>query len=619
MSLDITIKVDPAPATAASAKVEAALGKVEDQAEKVGPAVAKSMREGSTAVDKLKASSDAAGGSLSGIAKNVAGINFKQGAAGVNQAFELLNQKLKITDSALGSAIGSAVKFGATGAQIAGPWGAAVGAVVGIASDLAGSLFEAEAASEKLRKAQEAEAVAYWEAIKAAEQKKRVAEEMAPAMAELARVTREQAEAGALTAQVNNSAADEYRKLTVLATAYSNKLSEINAALAMKMHLERPGSGPQGGGQSTDVANEVKAARDLRDANLAVYAATLSNSKLYLEMEGAENKRKDRLEDLANFMGNVNTSEAARNKALKEYNTLIGSSATGTEKAAASNAKAAAAAKAHADELKRLTAMMLGTGQTSPTLLGMTGADADKMSYTEREFARSQELAAYDLSVQDKVDALAARAEPDLEADLAAHAGGANPWDAAADKNTESIQRQQAALDALEGAASMAGDALVDAFMGADVSAKELIKTITTMLAKQALGALIGAGFSALAPTPAVPKLGGGRTGFDAMTPGGTAPFLPGFATGGDMLVGGSGGPDTKIAAFKVSPGESIHVRTPQQRDTAQAAQGGGGARAVTINLNGTGRDAITETNVEGVVMRVVERNNPAIRSRLRG
>lgn len=616
MSLDITIKVDPGNATQGAAKVEAALGKVEDQAEKVGPAVAKSMREGSTAVDKLKASSDAAGGSLSGIAKNVAGINFKQGAAGVNQAFELLNQKLKITDSSLGSAIGSAVKFGATGAQIAGPWGAAIGAVAGVASDFVGSLFEAEAASEKLRKAQEEESKAYWDAIHAAEQKKRVAEELAPAMAELARVTREQAEASALTAQVNNSAADEYRKLTVLATAYSDKLSKINGELAMRMHLERPGSGPQGGGQSVDVADEVKAARDLRDANLAVYAATLSNSKLYLEMEGAENKRKDRLEDLANFMGNVNTSEAARNKALKEYNTLIGSSATGTEKAAASNAKAAAAAKAHADELKRLTAMMLGTGQTSPTLLGRTGADADKMSYTEREFARSQELAAYDLSVQDKVDALSAPTEPNLEADLAAHHGGRNPaLDAANDRLTTDIQRQQAALDALQGAATMAGDALVDAFMGADVSAKELIKTITTMLAKQALGALIGAGFGALSPT--TPKLGGGRTGFDAMTPAGSAPFLPGFATGGDMLVGGSGGPDTKIAAFRVSPGESIHVRTPQQRDTAQRPTGGG-SRTVNINVPGT-RDAVTEHNIEGLVVRVVERNNPALRSRLRG
>jgi hypothetical protein len=146
--------------------------------------------------------------------------------------------------------------------------------------------------------------------------------------------------------------------------------------------------------------------------------------------------------------------------------------------------------------------------------------------------------------------------------------------------------------------------------MGADISVKELTKSIATMLAKQAMAGLINAGISAL---------GGARTGMDAMVPGGTAPFLPGFATGGDMLVGGSGGPDTKIAAFRVSPGESIHVRTPQQRDQAQAAQGGGGARAVTINLNGTGRDAITEQNVEGVMFRIVERNNAAIRSRLRG
>jgi hypothetical protein len=42
-------------------------------------------------------------------------------------------------------------------------------------------------------------------------------------------------------------------------------------------------------------------------------------------------------------------------------------------------------------------------------------------------------------------------------------------------------------------------------------------------------------------------------------------PNLLGFAEGGSMDVGGHGGQDTKLAAFKVTPGENITIRTPAQ------------------------------------------------------
>lgn len=626
MSLDITIKVDPGNATAAAAKVEAALGKVEDQAAKVGPAVAKSMREGSTAVDKLKASSDAAGGSLSGIAKDVAGINFKQGAAGAAQAFELLNQHLKITDSTLGNVVGSVIKFGAAGAQVAGPIGALAGAGVGALATLGEAIFDANAAVEKQNEINRKSAESWAAQTEATAKARQEALDAAPGIAALAERQRELAEATATAAQVTGQWADAFRKANTQANAYADELIRINKATGDFKFPKRFGVLGQlfaGASETEDEAKRTRNNRGLEIKDRERYAAGKSYGDLLVELETAELKRRNRLEDLTKVMTDQNVSAEVQKKALKEYNSLVKPASDGTSRLAESNAKAAAAAKAHADELQRLTVLMLGTGKAEPTLLGKTGADADRMSYTEREFKRSQELAAYDSSVQDKVDALSAPVEPDLAADLAAHAGGKNPaleaandrMTAANERLTTDIQRQQAALDALQGAATMAGDALVDAFMGADVSAKELIKTITTMLAKQALGALIGAGFGALSPT--TPKLGGARTGMDAMVPAGRAPFLPGFATGGDMLVGGSGGPDTKIAAFRVSPGESIHVRTPQQRDTAQRSTGGG-SKTVNINVPGA-RDAVTEHNLEGLVVRVVERNNPALRSRLRG
>jgi hypothetical protein len=45
------------------------------------------------------------------------------------------------------------------------------------------------------------------------------------------------------------------------------------------------------------------------------------------------------------------------------------------------------------------------------------------------------------------------------------------------------------------------------------------------------------------------------------------------------MRVGGGGGIDSQLAMFRVSPGESIHVRTQQQQEAARVAASGGGGR----------------------------------------
>lgn len=110
--LDIVIKLDPTQPVTGAKAVTAEVAKLETQATKSAGAV-------------KRVADDAAAG--------IAKMNFKQAAAGAAQAFGLINEKLKITDSEIGKAAESAVKFGAIGAQLAGPWGALAGALVGVA------------------------------------------------------------------------------------------------------------------------------------------------------------------------------------------------------------------------------------------------------------------------------------------------------------------------------------------------------------------------------------------------------------------------------------------------------------------------------------------------------
>ena len=46
---------------------------------------------------------------------------------------------------------------------------------------------------------------------------------------------------------------------------------------------------------------------------------------------------------------------------------------------------------------------------------------------------------------------------------------------------------------------------------------------------------------------------------------------MKGYATGGRFIVGGTGGPDSKLAMFRVSPQEEVTIRTPAQQQHDQA------------------------------------------------
>lgn len=171
-----------------------------------------------------------------------------------------------------------------------------------------------------------------------------------------------------------------------------------------------------------------------------------------------------------------------------------------------------------------------------------------------------------------------------------------SPWEQFVQQATDSAGQIKTALDGAFGAIE---DSLVDMVTKGRLDLSSLgsaLEQIAVRFAvQQATGGLLG-------------LIGGGMTGFDYMTPGGGGRYaLPGFATGGDMLVGGAGAPDSKLAMFRVSPGESIHVRTPQQREAAMAGGAGGTTIVNAFNFD----QKAFRSKIMGDVMNAV-RNNPA-------
>lgn len=141
----------------------------------------------------------------------------------------------------------------------------------------------------------------------------------------------------------------------------------------------------------------------------------------------------------------------------------------------------------------------------------------------------------------------------------------------AARKSEESAQRMREAW--ANAAGTLAAD-LINAFAAGDISADKLLRKaalLALQIGAMQMGGSGGAFFSALAG-----GLGGGANGFDYLSSG-RGLQLPGFATGGDMLLRGSGGTDSQLAMWWMTPGESLHVRTPEQRRQAQQTAGGGG------------------------------------------
>lgn len=157
---DIVIKLDPAQPVAGAKQVTAAVAQVEVVGEKAKKAV----------------------DGVAEAAKSLKSIDFKQAAAAGAQAWGILSQKFELGNTLIGKAIDSTVKFAALGAQLGGPWGAALGGIAGL-------LIEVTDDVTGLRS----------EVTKLAEESKKLAEEsiakMGGRLGELAREAKKTAEA----------------------------------------------------------------------------------------------------------------------------------------------------------------------------------------------------------------------------------------------------------------------------------------------------------------------------------------------------------------------------------------------------------------------------------------
>jgi hypothetical protein len=109
-------------------------------------------------------------------------------------------------------------------------------------------------------------------------------------------------------------------------------------------------------------------------------------------------------------------------------------------------------------------------------------------------------------------------------------------------------------------------DALRSALQGLE---SQLIQMAAKGLANQLFGGLFGATGGGGGLFSGIGHLFGFQNGGSFVVPAGPGSFaLPGFANGADFTVPGSGAPDSKVTAFRVSPGERVTV-TPPGRSSA--------------------------------------------------
>lgn len=252
---------------------------------------------------------------------------------GKGLTFDLVRQGLKALNGDLNStakyALSAGVNGAAMGAAFAGPLGAAVGGLAGSVKGLVSSLLDSQEAMRKAREQIELEGKAYWDAIHAAEQKKRIQDLLADSTSRLTREQREQNEREDTHTAIMTATATAMRQASDAALAYADQLAGVNAQIVERLRLEgnlpktdQYASNAYGTQQDTDTATAIRAARGLRDANLAYYASTVSYGKVLLELQSAENARADRMADLEQIMGDVNVKQDVQNKAIKEYNAL---------------------------------------------------------------------------------------------------------------------------------------------------------------------------------------------------------------------------------------------------------------------------------------------------------
>lgn len=127
-------------------------------------------------------------------------------------------------------------------------------------------------------------------------------------------------------------------------------------------------------------------------------------------------------------------------------------------------------------------------------------------------------------------------------------------------------------------------------------------------------GGLFGGGGGATAGLAGAGAAGGGGIGSLL----GGLGSLFGFATGGAFDVPGSGGTDSKVVAFKATPGENVAVTTPgQQRDAAGGQQPQINQKIVNVQDPNSALDALQTNQGEKVLMNFIQSNPEAIKRAL--
>jgi tape measure domain-containing protein len=262
--------------------------------------------------------------------------------------------------------------------------------------------------------------------------------------------------------------------------------------------------------------------------------------------------------------------------------------------------EAASEAKKLHNEYEKLRRDIFGESAKRPGRQHMEG------EFYKADFQREvdAEIAAEQSAMKSYMDSLSARQK--------AHEN----WQSAVTKATDEAaeKRRKAEEDLAEASRKAAqettdawaqglttiGSSFIDAALAGKKSFAEMtqsmLRDIAVLILKMAaLEAIKGGALGS--PTGLAAKVAtgllGGANGFDYVANSNRLQ-LPGFAGGGSFRVDGTGGTDSKIAMFRVTPGESVHVRTPQQQmmqsqyvqqlvAAAQAGGSGGGDRTLVL------------------------------------
>ena len=127
--------------------------------------------------------------------------------------------------------------------------------------------------------------------------------------------------------------------------------------------------------------------------------------------------------------------------------------------------------------------------------------------------------------------------------------------------------QMQEAINGIRGATQSLTDGLIDLALTGEGSLGDLLKSFVATVAKIILEMLALKAVEMATGIPVSAMVGGGGTGGG----GGFFKNLLGFAHGGSFEVGGSGSVDSKLVAFRATPGERVDISTPGQ----QRQQGG--------------------------------------------